>query len=115
MKSIWVILIVFAPFLSMLVPALMAERENRRFNLDIQKRGRLTSASILRYVKQKYIYVEYQYTPEGSQTPITSKKKIHGWAFKRLPPGSTVRAWYLLNQPTISVLEPYLAKQDALS
>lgn len=115
MKHYLVILIVFAPFLFLAFPAFMADRENRRFNLDIQKRGCVTEASILRYVKQKYIYVEYQYKPDSSQAPITSKKRINGWVFNRVPVGSTVRAWYLINQPTISVLEPYLATQDALS
>lgn len=97
------------------IPILMGDRLNRRQNRDIQTRGHIAEAEILNYIKQKYLYVEYKFTPKGQQTPIISKKRIGGWPLRRLPVGTVVRVWYLENAPSISVLEPYLANQDAAS
>lgn len=94
------------------IPLLNVDRANKRANESIKSKGYMTKAEILGYEKCKHLYVEYKFTPEGSENPIIAKKRVGG---KKLPIGSVVRVWQLRNAPSISVLEPYLANQDAIS
>lgn len=104
-------LIAFAA--AFLIPLLEIDRTNRRANQSIKSKGYMTEAEILGYEYDgKHLYVEYRFTPEGSDTPIIAKKRIGG---EKLPTGSMVRVWHLKHAPSISVLEPYLSTQDAVS
>lgn len=104
-------LVAFA--LAFLIPLFEIDRTNRRANQSIKSKGYTTEAEILGYEKiYKHLYVEYKFTPEGNDSPIIAKKRIGG---KKLPIGSIVRVWHLRNAPSISVLEPYLSNQVAVS
>ena len=103
-------LIAFA--VAFLIPLLEIDRTNRRANQSIKSKGYMTEAEILGYEKDKHLYVKYRFTPEGNDAPIIAKKRIGG---KKLPTGSIVRVWHLRHAPSISVLEPYLSNQDAVS
>jgi hypothetical protein len=109
----WVVfLIVVGPMVAL--PTLwfvLSLRTTRKVAKDLMKNGEVAEAEILGYTQDELIWVQYKFTTSRGKAVSCNKPLLHG--YKRLPIGTKVPVRYMKAHPTISVLEPYAASQDA--